>query len=315
MSPPPAEGLPVDQMESTASPPLNSFFLKITAKKDSTETMLKSLISRTHVPKPESYTLKQNDKNTECFLKYPAMEVVQEVLSKISAEKVNGAAFDTEAREVEPQADDDESDDGNSSPKEPSVGESSNDHGVDQNLSKDAIKSITEMLKQNPKRKNISLNISPKNKQKRHQKMKVGSKQKRKSKKHSTSSESDTSHDVDPDQDLLQKVKSILLKEPIAAGSMISSNSKPFDPHAGIPTKPLKLLKEKTKKFLKTIQISSSDEDTKQDPDKITDLLSMVLKNQKMQKKKKKKKKKIYSSSDSSDSSDDSSNTTSSSSD
>ena len=164
-------------MESTASPPLNSFFLKITAKKDSTETMLKSLITRTHVPKPESYTLKQNNKNTECFLKYPAMEVVQEVLSKISAEKVNWEAFDTEALEVEPQADDDESDNGNSSPKEPSVGESSNDHGVGQNLSKDAIKSITEMLKQNPKRKNISLNISPKNKQKRHQKMKVGSKQ------------------------------------------------------------------------------------------------------------------------------------------
>ena len=128
-------GLGVDISTASGSGPPSStprykFFLKIVAKKDCTETMLKSLISRTHVPKPESYTLKQNDRNTECFLKYPAMEVVQEVLSKISAEKVNGAAFDTEALEVEPQADDDESNDGNSSPKKPSVGESSNDHGT-----------------------------------------------------------------------------------------------------------------------------------------------------------------------------------------
>ena len=43
--------------------------LKISAKKDSTEAMIKSLISRTHAQKPTSYTLKQNEANTECFLK------------------------------------------------------------------------------------------------------------------------------------------------------------------------------------------------------------------------------------------------------
>ena len=44
--------------------------LKISAKKDSTEAMIKSLISRTHAQKPTSYTLKQNESNTECFLLY-----------------------------------------------------------------------------------------------------------------------------------------------------------------------------------------------------------------------------------------------------
>ena len=310
MSPSPARAAPTEHTASASSSPPNTFFLKITAKKDSTETMVKSLISRTHVPKPESYTLKQNDKSTECFLKYMSMEVVQEVLSKISAEKINGAAFDTEALEVEPQPGE-ESDD--SSPPKEISGESTNDSAGGQNLSKDAIRSITEMLKQNqiPKRKQITLNISPRSKQKRHQRMKMGSKHKRKTKKHSTSSESDTSHDAGIDKNLLLKVKSILSQEPIAAGSMTSTKSKPFDPYSGIPSKPSKVLKDKTRNLLKTIQISSSDEDKRQDPDNIKALLNMVLKNQKMQKKKKKKR---YSSSDSSDSSDDSSTSSSSSS-
>ena len=124
MSPSPTRAAPTEQTASASSSPPNTFFLKITAKKDSTETMVKSLISRTHVPKPESYTLKQNDKNTECFLKYMSMEVVQEVLSKISAEKINGAAFDTEALEVEPQLGE-ESDD--ISPTKEISGESYND--------------------------------------------------------------------------------------------------------------------------------------------------------------------------------------------
>ena len=53
----------------------------------------------------------------------PSNGSFQEVLSKISAEKINGTAFETEALEVEPLADDDESDDSISSPKENSVGE------------------------------------------------------------------------------------------------------------------------------------------------------------------------------------------------
>ena len=59
-----------------------------------------------------------------------------------------------------------------------------------QTLSRDSIRSIAQMLNQNqnPRRKQVSLNISPSRKQKRHQRMKTGSKQKRKT-KHSISSE------------------------------------------------------------------------------------------------------------------------------
>ena len=93
---------------SISLPASNTFYLKIIAKKDSTETMVKSLISRTHVPKPIAYTLRHNEKNSECFLQYHSTEVIQEVQSKISGEKINGAAFDTELLEVEPQTVDDE---------------------------------------------------------------------------------------------------------------------------------------------------------------------------------------------------------------
>ena len=301
-----------DQVSAgSALPPsaVNTFYLQITAKKDSTETMVKSLISRTRVPKPISYTLKQHEKNTECFLKYPSMEAAQEVQAKISGEKINGAAFDTETLDVERQPDEE-----NEEYSPPAFNENPTESNIElataQTLSRDAIRSIAQMLNQNqnPRRKQVSLNISPSRKQKRHQRMKTGSKQKRKT-KHSISSESDTSHGGDDDQDLFGRVKNILSKEHIAAGATTASKGKPFDPYAGMPTKPSKVLKEKTKNLLKTIQISSSDEGNKQDPDQITSLLNMVLKNQKKQKKKKKKK---YSSSDSSSSD---SSTTSSTSD
>ena len=301
-----------DQVSAgSALPPsaVNTFYLQITAKKDSTETMVKSLISRTRVPKPISYTLKQHEKNTECFLKYPSMEAAQEVQAKISGEKINGAAFDTETLDVERQPDEE-----NEEYSPPAFNENPTESNIElataQTLSRDAIRSIAQMLNQNqnPKRKQVSLNISPSRKQKRHQRMKTGSKQKRKT-KHSISSESDTSHGGDDDQDLFGRVKNILSKEHIAAGATTASKGKPFDPYAGMPTKPSKVLKEKTMNLLKTIQISSSDEGNKQDPDQITSLLNMVLKNQKKQKKKKKKK---YSSSDSSSSD---SSTTSSTSD
>ena len=266
------------------------------------------------MPKPISYTLKQHEKNTECFLEYPSMEAAQEVQTKISGEKINGAAFDTDTLVVEPQLDDEI--DEHPPPFEEHPAESNIESATAQNLSKDAIRSITEMLKQNqnPKRKHVTLNISPRSKQKRHQRMKMGSKQKRKTKKHSTSSESDTSQSGDVDQNLMEKVKNILSQEPIAAGSVTGTKGKSFDPYSGMPSKPSKVLKDKIRNLLRTIQISSSDEEKQQDPDKIASLLNIVLKNQK--KHMKKKKKKHYSSSDSSEaSSDDSSTTLSSSSD
>ena len=42
--------------------PGNNVLLKIMAKKDSTEHMLKALISRTHTPKPLQYSVKHHDK-------------------------------------------------------------------------------------------------------------------------------------------------------------------------------------------------------------------------------------------------------------
>ena len=86
------------------STPRYKFFLKIVAKKDCTETMLKSLVSRTHVQKPITQNLRQNEKNSECYLQYPSKEIVQDVQSKISGEKINGATFDTEILEVEPES-------------------------------------------------------------------------------------------------------------------------------------------------------------------------------------------------------------------
>ena len=298
---------------SSISPPAsNTFYLKIIAKKDSTETMVKSLISRTHVPKPIAYTLRHNEKNSECFLQYHSTEVIQEVQSKISGEKINGAAFDTELLEVEPQTDDDEDETPSPQNEKQRV---NNDSSFAPNLSQDAIRSISEMLKQIPKRKQVTLNISPRNKQKRHQKMKNASKSKRKPKKLSTSSDSDFSspnHDID--ENLLNRVKNILAQEPIAAASQTNGKTKAFDPYSGIPSKPSKVLKDKTRNLLKTIQISSYEEEQHDSRDRIATLLDIVLKNQKKHSKKKKKKRSI-SSFDSSDSSSSESSSSSSSSD
>ena len=291
--PSPTKPGPVDHIAAPEAPPsspsINNFFLRIIAKKDSTETMLKSLVSRTHVTKPVAYFLRHNDKNSECFLQYQSKEIAQEVQSKISGEKINGAVFDTEVIEVEAQPDDhlDNEEDSENSTKEPSPEHLS----TAPNLSSEAIRSITDMLKQKPKRKTVTLNISPRNKQTRHQKMKSGSKLKRKSKKCSTSSESDSSPDVNLDDNLLKRVKNILAQEPIAAGSTSNSKNKPFDPYSGMPSKPSKVLKDKAKNLLKTVQISSSDEEQNPSSDKIAALLNIVLKNQKKHQKKKKKKK------------------------
>ena len=94
------------------------------------------------------------------------------------------------------------------------------------------------MLKQNPKRSQLRLNVSPKNKKKRHTKMKNTSKGKKKSKRNKSSSvSSEGSASLDLNHDLLSKVNNILSKEPIAA----AAKSKPttagssFDPYLGIP--------------------------------------------------------------------------------
>ena len=318
MMPSPTKPGPVDQIAApgalTSPPSINNIFLRIIAKKDSTETMLKSLVSRTHVPKPVAYFLRHNDKNSECFLHYQSKEIAQDVQSKISGEKINGAVFDIEVIEVEPQPDDNlDNEDSDNSNKEPSPEPLS----TAPNLSSEAIRSITDMLKQKPKRKSVTLNISPRNKLKRHQRMKSGSKLKRKSKKCSTTSESDSSHEVNLDDNLLKRVKNILAQEPIAAGSTVNPKNKPFDPYSGMPSKPSKVLKDKAKNLLKSVQISSSDEEQDPSSDKIAALLNIVLKNQKKHLKKKKKKKRSYSSSNSSDltSSSSSSSTSTSSSD
>ena len=114
--------------------------------------MVKSLISRTHVPKRIAYTLRQNDKNSECFLQYQSTEVIQEVQSKISGDIIYVATFNTELLEVEPQPDDD-IDDITSPHKD--LHEVANHTSVEPNLSQDAIRSISEMLKQSPKRKHV----------------------------------------------------------------------------------------------------------------------------------------------------------------
>ena len=221
--PSPTKPGPVDHIAAPEAPPsspsINNIFLRIIAKKDSTETMLKSLVSRTHVTKPVAYFLRHNDKNSECFLQYQSKEIAQEVQSKISGEKINGAVFDTEVIEVEAQPDDhlDNEEDSENSTKEPSPEHLS----TAPNLSSEAIRSITDMLKQKPKRKTVTLNISTRNKQKRHQKMKSGSKLRRKSKKCSTSSESDSSPDINLDDNLLKRVKNILAQHLIPKTNLL----------------------------------------------------------------------------------------------
>ena len=114
----------------------NTFILKVIMKKDSTEHMLKALITRTHAPKPVQYQLKHDETATECFLQYQTMELLKEAETKITGEKINGAPFLVEILEVEPQNDSEEDQKNLSS------------QNLATNLSKEAIKSITDMLKQ-----------------------------------------------------------------------------------------------------------------------------------------------------------------------
>ena len=103
MAPSPAEVL--EQVDGDDSPKIADMkiFVKIVAKKDSTEAMVKSLLSRTHVSKPSSYTVQQTDKNTHFFLQYDTRETAQDVIDKASGEKIHGATFYMELFEVEHQ--------------------------------------------------------------------------------------------------------------------------------------------------------------------------------------------------------------------
>ena len=279
-------------------------FIKITAKKDSTEAMVKSLLSRTHVAKPSTYTVQQTDKDTQFFLQYDTKEAAQEVIDKVTGEKVHGAAFDIQLLEVEPQGSEHSSEDETqkSTNKSSITDTTTEGENLPPNISEEAIRSITEILRTKPTRKQVSLNISPKNK-KRHKKMKSGSKFMRKTKKHSTSSDSDSSSPLgtNGDDNLIEQVKNILAKDPIASGSTLNNAGKPFDSYSGLPAKPSKMHKERTKKLIKNIQLSSTEDEIQSDSEKIAKILKTIWKS-KPKKQKKKKKKRVSSSSSDSDS-------------
>ena len=314
MIPAPSSEALIHDPAMDSNPAANTFILKVIAKKDSTELVVKALITRAHAPKPIQCQLKPTETTTECFLQYQTMELLKEAEGKITGEKINGAAFLIETLEVEPQDDaDDEHNQGGDSELNLSS------QNLTSSLSKDAIKSITDMLKQNPKRSQLKLNVSPRTKKKRHTKMKNTSKGKKKSKKSRSSSvSSEDSAGLDLDDDLLSKVSSILSKEPIAA----AAKSKPttagssFDPYLGIPQKPSRVLKQRTKNLIKTVHLASSSEESSKEEDKhISALLKRIIIDQKKKKKQKsKKKKRRYSSTDSSSSSDTSSSSSSTSS-
>ena len=86
------------------------FYVKIVAKKDSTKHMFKSLVSRKHAAKPLDYNTKQEEKVSECYLKYQTHDQAKEVAELIKDEKINGAPFETVILEVDPQPTDSESD-------------------------------------------------------------------------------------------------------------------------------------------------------------------------------------------------------------
>ena len=74
------------------------FYVKIVAKKDSTEHMFKSLISRKHTDKLLDYNTKQEEKVTEYHLKYQTHDQAKEVAELIKDEKINSAPFETAMR-------------------------------------------------------------------------------------------------------------------------------------------------------------------------------------------------------------------------
>ena len=88
MSPPSAANQSQGLVEEPhlESPPSNTFILKVGAKKDSTEFMLKALITRTHAPKPLQYHLKPTETTTDCFIQYQTVELLKEAEAKIRSD-------------------------------------------------------------------------------------------------------------------------------------------------------------------------------------------------------------------------------------
>ena len=62
---------PMDDPAMDSNPAANTFILKVIAKKDSTEMMVKALITRTHAPKPIQCQLKptRRPQNASCSTK------------------------------------------------------------------------------------------------------------------------------------------------------------------------------------------------------------------------------------------------------
>ena len=266
--------------------------MKIVAKKDSTEHMFKSLISRKHTNKPVDYNLKQKEKETECYLKYESQEQAKEVVDSIKDEKVNGAAIDIELLEVEPQ------------PSESDGSETEGDGKTEGELSTTTIQTIAKALKKSKtQRKHVRLIVSPKSKK---QRMKSGSGLRRKAKRCDSSESFDQSSDPElqnpkpSSNDILKEVQKILAKEPIAAASL--SKTKTFDPSADIPRKPSKVIKDKAKQLLEVVNLESSEEENLE-ARQISRLITQLKKTRKAQKSKKVRKKKYSSSTTSSDSS------------
>ena len=157
--------MPTSPVRDVVPPPTNSdadpaklqtvFYVKIVAKKDSTEHMCKSLVSRKHAAKPLNYNTKQEEKVTECYLKYQTHDQAKEVAERIKDEKINGAPFETVILEVDPQPTDSESD-------EPEPEENDKTEG---DLSAHTMETITKARKKNiTKRKQVRLVVSPKSK-------------------------------------------------------------------------------------------------------------------------------------------------------
>ena len=118
------------------------FYVKIVVKKDSTEHMFKSLISRKHATKPLDYKIKQEEKVTECYLKYQSNDQAKEV-----AEVIKDDPFEIEIMEVESQPSDTDSE-GSDAEKDKTEGE----------LSTNTIETIAKALKKaKTKRKQVRM--------------------------------------------------------------------------------------------------------------------------------------------------------------
>jgi hypothetical protein len=149
--------------------------VKIVAKKDSTELVIKGLVARTHVSKPISYELKHGEKKTEFFLQYQNKGQTGDVADIVRGEKINGAAFDVEIIEVLSYPSEHESE------HEPQNDHESQNEQHLEEVPKDTMQLIIKALKTiMNQRKHARLLVSPKSKK---QRMKHGSKLKRKPKK------------------------------------------------------------------------------------------------------------------------------------